>query len=58
MTAWNNRLKAQDIRYYDIAHTRSAGAALKVFAHMAVFNENPSEFHPRVEKSWPDRAIR
>ena len=57
MTAWNNRLKSQDRRYYDVAHTKSTGAALKVFAHMAVFNENPSILQPRVEKSWPQRAI-
>lgn len=58
MTAWNNRLKSQDRRYYDVAHTKSTDVALKVFAHMAVFNENPSDLQTTVEKSWPHRAIR
>jgi len=54
MTAWGNRLKSQDRRYYDVAHTKSTDAALKVCAHMAIFAKNPT----LSQKSWPHRAIR
>lgn len=58
MTAWNNRLKVQERKYYDVAHTKSAEIALKVFAHVAIFTKNPSILTIGLDKSWPHRAIR
>ena len=58
MTAWNNRLKAQEARYYDVAHTESAGHALRAFAHVAFFANKRPISHTNIEKTWPSRAIR
>jgi len=58
MKAWPSRLKAQEAKYYDVAHTESATVALKALAHVAFFTNKRPILPTVLEKTWPQRAIR